>query len=246
VQVVVRQGDLTGPQWRGLAAIITEYGAGRARTTQGQNLVLRWIPGSSLYPVWQALQPLGLGESGPATIRDIVSCPGTDSCKLGITASMGLNRAITERVEALQISDPLTKQILINISGCPNSCGQHHIASLGLYGGSRKFHGEAAPTYQLLVGGRTGGETRYGRPLARIPARLAPAAVKALLERYRDERGAGESFDGFTGRVGMERLAEIVAPFTELAPSAEAPEHYVDWEATGRFTPETGAGECAA
>ena len=111
VQVFVRQGDLRPEQWRGLASIITEYGAGRARTTQAQNMVLRWIPGNNVYAVWKALGALNLGESGVATIRDVVSCPGTDSCKLGITSSMGLNRAIGERIDRMNITDALTKQI---------------------------------------------------------------------------------------------------------------------------------------
>jgi sulfite reductase beta subunit-like hemoprotein len=134
----------------------------------------------------------------------------------------------------------------IKISGCPNSCGQHHLGSIGLYGGARKFHGEAAPAYQLLVGGRTGVDTRFAKPLARVPARLVPDAVRTLLYVYRRDRVEGESFDAFATRTGFDRLAELVSPWTELPPASETPEAYVDWGGSQKFTPETGAGECAA
>src|SRR5690606_29325488 len=138
IEVKVPQGDLTPEQFRGLADIIRTYGNGRARTTQWQNIVLRWIPEGHAYRVWKALGELGLGGSGIREITDVVSCPGTDSCKLGITCSMGLNRAITERVTALNITDERTRQILINASGCPNSCGQHHLGNIGFHGAAIK------------------------------------------------------------------------------------------------------------
>jgi sulfite reductase beta subunit-like hemoprotein len=246
VHVRLVRGDATAAQFRAVAALVRASADATVRTTNQQNLFVRWVPATALPDVYATLRAADLVAPGAERLVDVTSCPGADTCQLGITSSRGLALAISDTIER-ELGDLADASGLrVKISGCPNSCGQHHIASLGLYGGSRKFHGEAAPTYQLLVGGRTGGETRYGTPLARIPARLVPDAVRALLERYRDERGAGEAFDAFTGRVGKERLAEIVAPWTELPPSAETPEAYVDWEATGRFVPETGAGECAA
>ncbi|MEX2375775.1 MAG: nitrite/sulfite reductase, partial [Dehalococcoidia bacterium] len=117
VEVKVPQGDLTPEQFRGLADILRKYGNGRARATQWQNIVLRWIPEGSAYPVWKALGALGLGGAGAREITDVVSCPGTDSCKLGITCSMGLNRAVSDRVTELNIVDERTRRILVNISG---------------------------------------------------------------------------------------------------------------------------------
>ncbi|MBI2207078.1 MAG: nitrite/sulfite reductase [Candidatus Rokubacteria bacterium] len=246
VHVRLVRGDVTAPQLRAVAEIARDFAEATVRATNQQNLVVRWIPVSAVAAVYHTLRAVDLVAPGAERLVDVTTCPGADTCQLGITSSRGLALAISDAIERELGGLADESGLRVKISGCPNSCGQHHLASLGLYGGSRKFHGEAAPTYQLLVGGRTGSETRYGRPLARIPARLAPSAVKALLEAYRDERGTGESFDAFTDRVGMERLAQIVAPFTELAPSAEAPGHYVDWEASARFVPETGAGECAA
>ena len=105
----ITRGDLTPEQFRGLAAIMREFTGGYARTTVQQNFVLRWVRDEALYDVWQRLGELGLGAPAPREINDVVSCPGTDSCKLGITSSMGLNEAIQERIESMEISDPLTR-----------------------------------------------------------------------------------------------------------------------------------------
>src|SRR4051812_4008359 len=111
VQVKVDRGDLTPEQFRGLAAIMREYCGGFARTTVHQNIVLRWVRDEAVYDVWRRLVDLDLGDAGADEINDVVSCPGTDSCKLGITSSMGLNRALKERIEAMDITDPLTRRI---------------------------------------------------------------------------------------------------------------------------------------
>src|SRR5581483_10812373 len=131
VEVKVSRGDLTPQQFRGLAQIMREFTGGNARTTEEQNLLLRWVRNESLYDVWRRLNELGLGDAGARQITDVVSCPGTDSCKLAITNSMGLARAVQERVEQLQIDDPLTRKIHIKMSGCPNGCSRHHIANIG-------------------------------------------------------------------------------------------------------------------
>jgi sulfite reductase beta subunit-like hemoprotein len=191
-----------------------------------------------------------LGGADVGTVRDVVSCPGMDYCSLAITRSMGM----AERIQGHLSADADTANgfaerlgpFAIKISGCPNSCGQHHLASIGLYGGARKFHGEAAPAYQLLVGGHVGSDTRFAKPLARVPARLVPDAVRTLLTVYRRDRERAESFVAFATRIGADRLAELVSPWTELPPAIETPDAYLDWGADRKFTPETGPGECAA
>ncbi|MEA2231671.1 MAG: hypothetical protein QOD83_1487 [Solirubrobacteraceae bacterium] len=136
VHVKVTRGDLTPEQFRGIADIMRKYSGGYMRTTVHQNFLLRWVRDETVYEVWQALSALGLGDEGPDKITDVVSCPGTDSCKLGITSSMGLNAAVQTRLEEMQITDPLTRAIHIKMSGCPNGCSQHHIANIGFYGAS--------------------------------------------------------------------------------------------------------------
>lgn len=249
VQVLVRQGDLRPAQWRGLASIITEHGAGRARTTQAQNLVLRWIPGANVYAVWKALQALHLGESGAATIRDVVSCPGTDSCKLGITSSMGLNRAIGARIDALNITDPLTKQIFINISGCPNSCGQHHLGNIGFHGAAMKNDARQIPAYNVFLGGeRHEGATAHSGTLAklRLPAKRVPDAVERFIGVYEAGRTEGEPFNTFFERVGVAPFEAAVQDLT-LTPTfgTDNIQEFVDWEREGLYVLERGEGECA-
>src|SRR5256714_8600470 len=157
VQVKVFRGDLTPQQLRGIAQIMREYCGGYARTTVGQNIVLRWIRDESLYDVWQRLQELDLGDPGAEEITDNVSCPGTDSCKLGITSSMGLNKAINDRLLEMNIEDPLSREIHIKNSGCPNGCSQHHIANIGFYGASMKVGDRHLTAYECHPGGNYDG-----------------------------------------------------------------------------------------
>src|SRR2546423_7794000 len=147
VEVKVTRGDLSCEQFRGLAQIMRDFTGGYARTSVHQNLVLRWVRDASVYDVWQRLGELGLADAGAGAITDVVSCPGTDSCKLGITSSMGLNQAVQERIEQMDIDDPLTKRIHIKMSGCPNGCAQHHIANIGFYGASIKVGDRTVPAY---------------------------------------------------------------------------------------------------
>ena len=185
-----------------------EFTGGYARTTVQQNFVLRWVRDEALYDVWQRLGELGLGDAGADEITDVVSCPGTDSCKLGITSSMGLNQAIQERLESMEITDPLTKQIHIKMSGCPNGCSQHHIANIGFYGASLKVGGRQMPAYIPHIGGNyEGGEVVFGHRLkARLPAKRVPDAVERWVRLYEAERDDGEAFNDFVERVGTDAL----------------------------------------
>src|SRR6202020_1945159 len=153
VEAKIRRGDLTPEQLRGVGEIMRRYSGGSARTTVHQNLVLRWVREESVYEVWQALRELELGDPGADEISDVVSCPGTDSCKLGITSSMGLNQAVQDRIVQMDVSDPLTRRIHVKMSGCPNGCGQHHIANIGFYGASIKVGEHSIPAYIPHIGG---------------------------------------------------------------------------------------------
>jgi sulfite reductase beta subunit-like hemoprotein len=247
VHVRLVRGDATADQLHAIARLAREYGDGTVRTSNQQNIFLRWIAAEDVAAVYAALRSAGLAEPGAERLVDVTSCPGADTCQLGITSSRGLALALTEMIEQ-ELGDLADAAGLrIKISGCPNSCGQHHIASIGLFGGARKFGGQQAPTYQLLLGARLGGENpRYGKPVARVPAKQVPAAVKALLTLYRDDRLSGETFDAFVDRLGIDKLAAVIEPWTDLPPQADAPEKYLDWGSDQAFTLETGPGECAA
>ncbi len=248
VEVKVQRGDLTPEQLRGLAQIMREYSGGYARTSVHQNLILRWVRDEAAYEVWQRLCDLGLGEAGADEITDVVSCPGTDSCKLGITSSMGLNQAINERLQTLQIDDELTRRIHIKMSGCPNGCGQHHIANIGFYGASIKVAGHALPAYiPHIAGAYEGGEVRYGQRLkARLPAKRVPEAIERWIRFYQSDRRPREEFNAFAERVGS---AEFEARIKDLAMPVEFNlqnmNYFIDWERSTPFEVIRGEGECA-
>jgi sulfite reductase (ferredoxin) len=248
VTVKITRGDLRPEQFRGLAAIMREFTGGYARTTVQQNLVLRWVRDEAVHDVYARLGELGLGDAGQNEITDVVSCPGTDSCKLGITSSMGLNRAIQERVEAMEITDPLTRKIHIKMSGCPNGCSQHHIANIGFYGASLKIGDRQLPAYIPHLGGNyEGGEVVYGHRLkSRLPAKRVPEAVERWLRLYKSERTDGEEFNPLVERLGTERFEAEVKDLTmPVEFSLETLDQFVDWSRSDPYKVERGEGECA-
>ncbi len=248
VEIKVIRGDLTPEQFRGLAQVMRDYSGGYARTTVGQNLVLRWVRNETVYEVWRALSELGLGDPGAQQVNDVVSCPGTDSCKLGITSSMGLNHAVRERVEAMDITDPLTRQVHIKMSGCPNGCSQHHIANIGFYGASIKVGEHTIPAYVAHIGGNyEGGEVLYGTRLkVRLAAKRVPEAVERWLRMYEAEREEGEAFNAFAERVGSVRFEDEVRELAlPIEFSLENMAHFIDWQRKEPFQVIRGEGECA-
>lgn len=250
IEVKVTRGDLTPEQFRGVAQIMRDFTGGYCRTTVHQNLVLRWVRDEALYDVWTRLGELGLNDAGADEITDTVSCPGTDSCKLGITSSMGLNRAIQARVESMNIEDPLTRKIHIKMSGCPNGCGQHHLGTIGFYGASLKVAGRQMPAYVAHIGGRyQGGELAYGTRLkVRLPAKRVPDAIEAWIRMYEAERNDGEAFNEYFDRVGTERFESEVKDNGIALPvefNLENLEHFIDWSRSEPYKVIRGEGECA-
>jgi len=248
VFVRVERGDVYANQWSQLADISRKYAGGRARLDQQQNLVYRWVRTESLYDMYQALGAIGFSAAGRETIRDVVTCPGTDSCKLGITSSMGLNKALGEALDEMDTSDPLVEKMHIKASGCPNSCGQHHIASIGFHGAVMKGPGGQVPAYELFLGGRSNEKqgTRIGaRVKARIPAKLAPEALKQVLETYKENRNDGEEFADFIDRFGTDHFEQEFGKLkTQVGPlDRDHIETYMDWGKTviykmeGTFVP---------
>jgi sulfite reductase beta subunit-like hemoprotein len=247
VTVKVTRGDLTPEQLRGLAQIMRDHTGGYARTAVEQNLVLRWVRDEAVYDVWQRLGELDLGEAGADEINDVVSCPGTDSCKLGITSSMGLNAAISERIERMAITDELSRQIAIKMSGCPNGCGQHHIGTIGFYGASIKVGEHTVPAYIPHLGGNGMGATKFGERLkVRLPAKRVPEAVERWIRHYEAERADGETFNQLVERTGTEPFQEVVSDLAmPIEFNLENMQHFVDWARNEPYEVIRGEGECA-
>ncbi|HYM55626.1 MAG TPA: nitrite/sulfite reductase [Solirubrobacteraceae bacterium] len=248
VEVKVIRGDLSPEQFRGLAAIMRSYAGGYARTTVQQNLVLRWVRQESVYDVWRALSELGLGDAGSREINDVVSCPGTDSCKLGITSSMGLNEAVQERIEAMDITDELTRRLNVKISGCPNGCGQHHVGSIGFTGASIKVGDHTIPAYIPHVGGVfEGGDVKFGTRLKlRLPAKRIPDAIERWIGQYESNRNDGEEWNDYVERVGVGELETLVKDLSLPADfGLETMNQFIDWNRSAPFEVIRGEGECA-
>ncbi len=248
VETKVLRGDLTPEQFRGLAAAMRQYAGGYARTTVQQNFVLRWVREESVYDLWRALSELGLGEAGSREITDVVSCPGTDSCKLGITSSMGLNEAVQERIVAMNITDEITRKLNVKISGCPNGCGQHHVASIGFTGASIKVGEHTIPAYIPHVGGVfEGGEVKFGTRLKlRLPSKRVPDAIERWIGHYESNRNDGEEWNDFTERVGTAELEALVKDLSMPVDfGLETMSQFIDWNRNVPFEVIRGEGECA-
>ena len=253
VSVTVPQGDLSPEQFRGLAEIARNRSSYRARTTAEQNMMFRWVPDAYLYDFYQDLKPLNLAEAGVNQIGDVTSCPGTDSCKLGITSSMGLSQALATAIknpngDASLLNDPLIKQMHIKMSGCPNGCGRHHVADIGFHGAAMKGPGGAqVPAYELFVGGSyENTDVRYGiRPRGKIPAKRVPDALTKILKFYKESRQEGEPFKEFAARVGKPPFEEMIAALGEVpAVGRKTVDLYTDFERTTLYKMERGEGEC--
>ena len=248
--VKVPLGDISAEQFHSLADIARKYAGGNARTTAEQNLAFRWVPDASVYALWEELTKIGLAEAEAHTITDVTACPGTDSCKLGITSSMGLGGALRESLVAMNgaLDDPLVKELHIKISGCPNGCGRHHVANIGFHGASLKNEGNQIPAYELFLGGNfENGDVKYGdRVKVKIPAKRIPEATKRLINFYQAERKEGESFNRFVERMGTEPFETLISEFREVGPlSKETIYTYMDWEKSVLYKVERGEGECS-
>ncbi|AEV16390.1 Ferredoxin-nitrite reductase [Thermus sp. CCB_US3_UF1] len=247
VTVRLPLGDITPEGLRALADLAETY-AGEVRSAISQNLLLRHVPEEALGGLYEALLQAGLAHADAHTLLDITRCPGADTCNLALTRSRGLAQALEERLRALPLAqDPGIKAVSLKISGCPNSCGQHHIADIGFYGSSRKVGEREVPHYVLLLGGRTReGEARFGQVVGRIPARRVPEAVERILRRYLEERENGEGFQAYLDRVRVASFKAILEEFQEVPPYEEAPEFYQDLGGEGEaFSVRLGRGECA-
>ncbi len=237
-------GDITGDQFRALASIQRELGAD-VRLTNRQNVVFRNLTEAQLPVLYERLQVIGMAEPGAELARDVVACPGADTCNLAVTQSRGLAKAIGDLLEEEGLAD--VGGLRINISGCTNSCGQHHAVDIGFFGVERRAHDQAAPGYTMLLGGYVGQEQiHFGDKALRLPAKTAPVAAVRVVRRFAEERQAGETFRGWLDRSGgASVLAVGLLDLDEFPLPAEGPEFYVDYGETGPYVKEIGESECA-
>ena len=237
-------GDITGDQFRATAAIVREFDAD-VRVTNRQNFVIRDLTEDQLPALYDRLVAADMAQPGAELVRDVVACPGADTCNLAVTQSRGLAGAIGDALEEAGLAE--VGGVRINISGCTNSCGQHHAADIGFFGAERRAHGQSAPGYQMLLGGYVGQEQiHFGQKALRLPAKNAPEAAVRVVRRFTGERQAGETFHSWLERSGGPKGVAAGLKDLDVFPTPEdGPGYYVDYDETGPYAAEIGASECA-
>jgi sulfite reductase (ferredoxin) len=248
VTVTCPLGDLTANQMRGLAKLADRYAGGAARLTVEQNLVFRWVSEADIPSLYSQLKAMGLAEPGAGTIVDVTACPGTDTCKLGIASSRGLAGELRERLALKSMElDESIRGLRIKVSGCFNSCGQHHVADLGFYGNSRNVNGYTVPHFQVILGGmwlQNGGS--YGLAIGAIPSKAIPQVVTRLTDRFIKEKQSAETFQDWCKRVGKKELKAMIDDLAAVPPHAQDPSFYTDWGDPRAYgIGDMGVGECA-
>lgn len=247
VKVWLPLGDIAAETLSDLAAIVRAFGEGAVRTTQDQNLIIRWVHEKDVSGLYGHLQAIGLARSPLKGLGDLVCCAGASTCKLGLCLSRGLAEGIAETLAHGPEPEGLG-DIKIRISGCPNACGQHPIASLGFHGVARRVEGHLAPYYSVLLGGRVGdGTARLADALGIVPARKVPDLVRGFLQIYAEERRPEEGLDRYVDRRGRDVMRSLVETFSSIPTYEENRAYYRDWGSEEDFSlAGRGPGECGA
>jgi sulfite reductase (ferredoxin) len=246
--VTLPLGDLTPTQGRALADLARRYSEDALRTTVAQNMLFRWVPNADLPALYQALKASGLAEGGAETITDVTSCPGTDTCKLGISSSRGLAGELRRRLSVVKDQlDPAAKSLHVKCSGCFNSCGQHHVADLGFLGVSRNVNGRRVPHFQLVVGGELKNNAfKFGLAIGAVPSKRVPDVVERFSNAYVATRQPDETFLGWVTRTGKKEIRKMLDEFVAVPAYEEDPSFYSDWGDPREYTiGDMGEGECA-
>jgi sulfite reductase beta subunit-like hemoprotein len=240
-------GDITGAQLRVAAELATAYGDGSVRVTTEQNLVFRWIRLSDVRDLYERLAAAGVGLAGAGTAADVTSCPGAESCRLAVTQSRGLGRMLESYVRERPQLGAAASDLNIKISGCPNGCGQHHVATVGFQGSIRKLGDRVIPQYFVMVGGGADAEgARFGRLAAKIPARRAALALERLVALYERQADPGEEASTFFQRLDVSVVRAEIADLERLTPDDVVPADFIDLGEQEEYRPEVMDGECSA
>ena len=249
VHVRIKLGDLTAQRARQLAEISRRFSASQLRISVEQNIYLPWVRQEDLLALYSALCSVSLAEPGVGTIADVTTCPGSDTCRLGIASAKGLGSALDEALSLramrrIEAAGP----IKIKISGCPNGCAQHSITNIGFYSAALTHNDRTVPAQFVTVGGLAQGAiAQFGSLLGKFPAKSCVKVTQGLLTLFEAEKNPGEDFNGFVARIGVERLKEVLKPFQEVPSFEDDPTFYEDYgHAHMPFAVRKGVkGECA-
>ena len=258
VFITLGAGDITANQLRSLASIIHEFSSESvARNTPQQNFAIRYVYYTDLPLIYKKLMAIGLANPGALTITSAVGCSGTTSCNLAITNSHRLAKEVQRTLLELGFDvDNDLRNSTIKISGCPNSCGQHEIATIGFFGGAARIGNSMAPVYTMLFGGNGSEDGKLGKAIMRVPAKKVIEVVKKIVEFYKNEKLSSETLDMWIERIinsngtgnikNIEDVKILLTPVTQLPPFEEGQEFYQDYGNDVKFNAKTARGECAA
>ena len=240
-------GDLTSEQMRVVADLARAYGDGAVRITPEQDLVFRWINACDVRQLYRRLAAAGLGLAGAGTVADVTSCPGAETCRLAVTQSRGLGRTLEDQLRARPDLVAAADGARIKISGCPNGCGQHHIATIGFQGSVRRLGARAVPQYFVMIGGGVSEQgAAFAKLAAKIPARRIPDAVERLIAMYARDRRDEESAEAFFGRVPLDVVQAALADLVRLRGDEATADDFIDLGEAAEFNREVMEGECAS
>ncbi|WP_028296100.1 HEPN domain-containing protein [Olivibacter sitiensis] len=245
VYVKIPIGDIKTDKGRAFIAAIKPYVADEIRITQSQSLLLKYVPENNIRPLYYALDKLGLTLVGYDSVADVTTCPGTDTCNLGISNSMTLAVVLEDLIYS-EFPDLIYENNLkIKISGCMNSCGQHGLAEIGFHGSSLKVNGKVIPAVQVMLGGGIvgNGEGRVAERVIKTPSKRATDVLRVLLKDYEGNKSNNENFHAYYDRQGKDYFYRLLKPLADL--TTLQPEEYVDWGHEETFSTAIGVGECA-
>lgn len=245
-EVRLKLGDVSSAQLRALADMVEQLGDGTLRTTNAQNLILRWVRDENLPLLHQELARVGLSDAHPGSLSDVVTCPGAETCRIAVTASRGVAQLLDEHLRPSDAARGLRKDADIRVSGCPNGCGQHHVAAIGLQGGVRRLGDKLVPQYHLTLGGGIDARgARFGKLVGKVPARRVPEAVDRLIARYQAARAPGETQRAFFERLPVAEAQHLIADLTEIDLQTATPDDFIDLGSEAAFKVVEMEGECA-
>jgi len=245
VYIKVPVGDISSDTARKLVNVLTPLVGDEIRITQNQGLLLKYVTKEALPALYNGLTELDLSAPGFDSVADVTTCPGTDTCNLGISNSMTLSKVLEDVIYNEYEDFIYNREIKIKISGCMNSCGQHGLAHIGFHGSSLKAGTKVLPSVQVLLGGGTVGDGvgRAAEKVIKVPAKRATHVLRAVLDNYKTNSVDGETFHNYYDRQGKDYFYQLLKPLANLETLTE--DEFVDWGHEETFVTAIGVGECA-